>query len=767
MSLIEKASQLVTDAAAVPRLGIPAFRWWSEGIHGYMSDDHVGATLFPVPLAMGATWDTDLIHRVGVAISDEARAYYNRAIDQGDPPRAINMFAPNINIFRDPRWGRGSETYGEDPLLMGRMAVAYVTGLQGTHPTYTKVAATCKHYAAHSLEEAEGLTRHNFDAQVDARDLAETYLPAFKSCAMEAKAHSVMCSYNRVNGIPACANPHILQGVLREQWGYPGYVASDCGAVEEIANTQHYVPDIVTAAANATLAGVDLNCNGPADSVPTAVRTGLLPEDAVDVAAQRVMEARCRLGLLHHIPPEDMPWKDIGMEVVGSPAHKSLADEVAAKGSVLLTNKNNVLPLNPDTLSKVAVIGPLADSPEHQLGTYYGKPAGEVVTPLVALRRALGPERVEFVEGMHWVVDSNSDWIHGVTDRVRECCEVALVFVGSSSKYGIAHDEDGTITPVLETEGLDRVSLRLPGHQEDLIKAAARAGKPVVVVLINGGTIDVTPFRDFPNVMAVLTAWYPGQGVMGIVDVLLGKVSPSGRLPMTVYFNNYTDQVPETEMSMRKWPGRTYKYLQVPAAFEFGYGLSYTNFSYSALKASSCHPTQQGAAERKLLKQAGKAPEPSPGCVRLSFNVTNVGRMASDEVIMVFVRRPREHYKGTDLPPKSQLLTFKRVHLAIGESVGFSVEILAQHMAHGNEEGDLVLLPGPISLTVGPLSHDMLISKAWAAAAAAAAAASGAATARAGSRSSHGAAAAGGMPRAVADVSSWPQLKEVRRSKPQ
>ncbi|KAK9837275.1 hypothetical protein WJX81_002841 [Elliptochloris bilobata] len=669
LTLAEKVEQLsaARDAVgAIPRLGIPAFQGWNECLHGVwdlFSDANRPPTVFPAPIALAAAFDADLLHRVAGAIGDETRAKANIYLAKENKVRMLNCFAPNINIARDPRWGRGHETYGEDPFLTGRMATAFVRGLQGNDSTYIKVAATCKHFAAYSLEAAEGFTRQTFDAHVNERDMHASYGPAFKACIQEARVESVMCSYNSVNGKPACASPELLQGTLRGVYGFQGVIVSDCGAVDSIFHLHEYTNSSAEGHAAALLAGTDAACVS-FQELPEAVRRGLIVEADIDAALQRYLAARFRLGVFD--PPERLPWAKMGPGDVGSNQNEDLALEAARKGIVLLKNRHAALPLDAGRLRRVVLVGPHANASEHMLGNYYGRPA-RVVTPLQAFQEALGPEHVGYQRGAFlegWGGDGEMD---GAAFDCRDS-DACIIFLGLSA-LGVSdyhpplyneHGEYALWSPHDEAEGYDRVSLRLPGMQEGLLQHLARlTDTPLVLVLVHGSAVDVAWAEASPRVGAILSAFYPGQmGGQAIADIILGKEAPSGRLPVTFYYRNYTDQISAAEMDMVRWPGRTHRYVKVPVIYPFGHGLSYTEWRYSGLQATPRrHP---GAAS-------------SAQSYNVSVMLTNAGdREAEEVVLLVLTCRPAqrasaEERAAFDLPGRS-LRGFQRIALRPGES---------------------------------------------------------------------------------------------------
>ncbi|GAB4820706.1 hypothetical protein N2152v2_007752 [Parachlorella kessleri] len=708
MSVCELVSQLNTDSPPIQRLNITAFNWWQECLHGVLDRRQPGrgATIFPQPLGLAAAFDVDLVHRVSNAISDELRAKDNEQFRESGRHMMTSTFAPNINIFRDPRWGRGSETYGEDPKLTSEMAKAFVRGLQGNHSKYVKAGATCKHFAAYSLEQWQGISRFAFDAVLDPRDVEDTYLPAFRACVSEAGASSVMCSYNAINGTPACASQWLLSQQLRGKMRFDGFVVSDCGAVDSIWQHHQYANSSTTAAAAALKAGTDLNC-GDYSGLIQAEREGLVTRKEVAAAVKRVLLARFRLGHFDD-PDEANPYSKIQPSVIGSHAHLALAREAALKSIVLLKNEPTegngkaLLPLDVKVLQKITVVGPLANRSEYLLGNYYGQPWGSIVTPLQAIQDFVWAHAQETATGeaptVDYLVGAEVMGTGADVDSVVAACrtsDVCIFVVGSTmlDPDVKAKERAGTYTvlaPVVESEGYDRRSLLLPGSQMDLIQAAAkRTSTPLVVVLVHGGPLDVEWLQTSTRVGAILTAWFPGQGGASLADVLFGRASPSGRLPVTFYSENYTRQVDMGDMRMRPWPGRTHRFLQVPPLYPFGHGLSYATFAYSRLALSHLGST---AGSKEGRKESSR--------LAVSVTVANTGSRAADEVILVFLSYvgDTEHLKvgqvpgmhsiylpcGAPLPgwglhtglgrglatPRQVLAAFQRVHLEPGESRG-------------------------------------------------------------------------------------------------
>ncbi|PRW60118.1 glycosyl hydrolase isoform A [Chlorella sorokiniana] len=682
LTLEEKLSLLNTDSPAINRSGlhIPAFNWWSECLHGAATEDEAGATIFPQSIGLAATFDRGLLGQVASAIGDELRAESNEAEKQGLPPRLTNCFSPVINIARDPRWGRLSESFGEDPFLTAELARG---GLQGSNPHFVKAAATCKHFAAYSLEEFEGVSRHSFDAKIDPRDVRDTYLAAWPACVREAV--SVMCSYNSINGTPACASSW-LQEQLREGMGFGGFVVSDCGAVDSAWRHHRWAPGPAQAAAATLTAGTDLACT-EYEGLSEAVEQGLVSETAVDAALHRLLMARFALGHFDDRHKPRNPYRRIPASVVGSPEHLALAHEAAAKSFVLLKNGPPVppagwaapsggsdegcskaqgaavaaaaplLPLRLQGLRRITVLGPMANRTEYLLGSYYGRPAGKLVSPYQAIaeRAATQGVETELLAGAE-VMGSAAD-----TDGAVQAClrsDLCLFFVGTTSFfYPLSSVEErqryGTYAmfpPVVEAEGMDRQDLLLPGRQLNLIQAVAkRTTTPIAVVLVHGAPLDVSWLQDSPRVAAILSVWMPAQGAPTIADVLFGEVSPSGRLPVSFPFNNYTAQSDFYDMSMRRWPGRTHRHLQVPVLYEFGHGLSYTSFAYSTMRAEV--PAPAVAAAAPLQKGRG-------ALLHIELDVVNAGGTPSDEIVLLFLSFPEDNQLGRQSQQNSRQRTW-------------------------------------------------------------------------------------------------------------
>ena len=658
MTLEEKVSQMIDRAPAIQRLDIPAYNWWNESLHGVARAGL--ATVFPQAIGLAATWDTDLMLRVADVISTEARAKHHEAARSGDYGRykGLTMWSPNINIFRDPRWGRGQETYGEDPYLTARMGVQFVKGLQGNDPKYYKVISTPKHYAVHSGPEPE---RHRFDAVTDQRDLYDTYLPAFEACVKEAGADSVMCAYNRYMGEACCASDTLLRRLLREDWRFNGYVVSDCGAISDIYAGHKLVKTEAEASAMAVKIGTDLSCGQEYKSLIEAVKRGLISEAEIDVSLRRLLAARFKLGMFD--PPEMVAFARIPISENDSPAHRQLALEAARRSIVLLKNDGGMLPLKRD-LKKIAVIGPTAADPLVLLGNYNGTPS-RAVTLLEGIKNKVAPQTTVVYE---------------------QGCD--LVEAGPTNKaVALAAESDvvifvGGITPRLEGEemnvglegfrGGDRTDIRLPKVQEELLKALAATGKPVVLVLTSGSALAINWANE--HLPAIMQTWYPGEeGGTALADVLFGDTNPAGRLPVTFYKS--IEQLPPFEDY--RMAGRTYRYFTGEPLYPFGYGLSYTRFAYSNLSV----PKRARAGATVTVK----------------VRVTNTGKVAGDEVVQLYVK----DLQATVPVPLRALQGFKRIHLRPGESQVVTFTLTPRQWSLVDQQFKRVVEPGDFEITVG------------------------------------------------------------------
>ncbi len=667
----EKAAQLLHDAPAIPRLGITAYNWWNECLHGVARAGT--ATVFPQAIGMAATFDVPLLAEVARAISDEARAKHHAFAAAGDHGhyKGLTFWTPNVNIFRDPRWGRGHETYGECPFLTASLGVSFVRGLQGEDARYLKLVATAKHFAVHS--GPEGL-RHGFDAHVSQKDLYETYLPAFFALVSEGGVASVMTAYNRLNGEPCSASPLLAQ-VLRRDWGFSGYVVSDCWALRDIHEQHGVTPGPVESAALALKAGCDLNCGCTYEHLPAALEAGLISEAELDVSVERLFRARLRLGMFD--PPERVPFAAVAFDVIDSPEHRALARRAAQRSLVLLKN-DGVLPLAPN-LASVAVIGPNADAVRVLWGNYSGT-ASRTVTPLEGIRQRLAPGvRLYYAEGCKLQgTDLTSCAPHGnLTEAVlvAQRADISVLVLGLGPELEGEQGDAGNS----EASG-DKPNLDLPGLQQQLFDAVAALGKPLVVLLVAGSALTLRAIDARAN--AIVQAWYPGEEAgTALADVLFGDVSPAGRLPVT--FPRSLEDLPPFESYAMS--GRTYRYLEREPLYPFGYGLSYTRFEYAGLRLDR-----------------GVAPVATELELQVTLELRNVGGRAGDEVVQLYVRGPQ-----SDLPqPHHELRGFERVHLPAGAARPVTFGLDARALSHIDARGQRVLRPGTYRIFVGGSQPD-------------------------------------------------------------
>lgn len=618
MTLAEKISQMCYDAPAIERLGVPAYNWWNECLHGVARSGV--ATVFPQAIAMAASFNTALMHEVATAISDEARAKYNEYRKFGSTLiyQGLTFWSPNINIFRDPRWGRGHETYGEDPYLTGEMGVAFIKGLQGDGK-YRKVDATIKHYAVHSGPESK---RHSFDARVNDKDLYETYLWAFKYCIDNAKPSAVMGAYNRINGEPACASKTYLKKVLFEEFGFDGYVVSDCGAICDINNHHKVTANYAESAALAVNNGCHLNCGDAYKWLKTAVASGLVSEETITEAVERLFEARFRLGMFD----DDCEYDNIPYEVIECEKHRELNRKMAAESIVLLKN-DGILPLDPG--KTIAVIGPNADDISVLLGNYNGTPS-RYSTLLQGIRDAAS-SRVIYARGCKMFDDTINSWEENPTREAiiaAQKSDVVILCMGLNPS--MEGEEGDAYNGAL---GGDKADLELPPSQKRLYEEIKKVGKPIIFVNVSGSCINLSD-QD-RNCNAVIQCFYPGaEGGNALADVIFGKANPSGRLPVTFY-KSVDDLPPFEDYSMEN---RTYRFFKGDVVYPFGYGLSYSTFEYRDDKICG-----------------GK----------MALTVKNTGKYDGKVVIKVY-----------DTSENKRLIGFTKVHIDKTESRQVEVKLL-------------------------------------------------------------------------------------------
>ena len=680
MTLEEKVSQMQDVAPAIERLGVPGYNWWNEALHGVARSGL--ATVFPQAIGLAATWDDSLIFRMATVISDEARAKHHEYARTGSRERyqGLTFWSPNINLFRDPRWGRGQETYGEDPFLTGRLAVQFIRGMQGDDPKYLKTVATVKHFAVHSGPEPE---RHTFDAVVSERDLRESYLPHFEAGIREGGAYSLMCAYNRVDGKPACGSDMLLQQILRGDWGFAGYVVSDCGAIDDIYLRHKVVATAAAAAALAVRAGTDLECGRVYPNLVDAVRQGLVSEQAIDTAVKRLFLARFKLGMFD--PPDSVRWARIPFAVLDEPAHGELARQAARESIVLLKNDGGVLPLRKD-LRTLAVIGPNADEWRMLLGNYNGIPR-DPVTPLRGIREAVSLRtRVLYARGA-----ALADGLPGSEPLPAERLASEAVAVARQADavvlcLGLTPDLEGEEMRI-EVEGFrggDRTRIDLPAPQQRLLERIVAVGKPTVLVLLNGSALAVNWAQA--HVPAIVEAWYPGQaGGSALADVLFGDYAPGGRLPVTFY-RSVADLPPFDDYRMA---GRTYRFFKGTPLYPFGYGLSYTSFAYANLRTSA-----------DTL--------PVGGAITVRVDVTNTGRRAGDDVVQLYVR----HLGSSVERPREDLRGYRRITLRPGEVRTVEFALPAAALAYWSPDAHRwVVEPEPVELAMGASSADLRLRR--------------------------------------------------------
>ena len=665
LTLEEKAALLRYDSPAVERLGIPAYNWWNEALHGVARNGN--ATVYPMPVAMAATFDPQLIEEVFTSVSDEARVKYRLARTVENPDnywyKGLTFWTPNINIFRDPRWGRGMETYGEDPYLTGQLGMAVVRGLQGERENGSMKAQACaKHFAVHSGPES---TRHSFDVRVSERDLRETYLPAFQDLVVKAKVDEVMFAYNRFEGYPCGASERLLKDILKDEWGFEGLIVSDCWAVSDFFKGHGWSDNPVEAIAAAINAGMDLECGALTPLAVKAVKEGLLDEATIDERLTKLFTVRFALGEMDF----ESPWDNIPEEVLCSESHSEQALDIARKSLVLLSN-DGILPLKEG--ARIGLTGPNAADSVMMWGNYNGFPL-RTVTLLDALKARI-PE-LKYVKGCSHAaeLDSTATDIDAVVKEFEDC---DIVIFAS----GISPSLEGEEMPVTIPgfSGGDRTSIELPAIQKQLIAALAQAGKKVVLVNFSGSAIALTD--EAGSCCAILQAWYPGQeGGTAIADVLFGDFNPCGKLPVTFYADD--SQLPDFDDYAMT--GRTYRYFTGTPLYPFGHGLGYSEFKY----------------RRPRVRNTGSGKE-------LVLRLKNKGRMDGDEIVQVYLSRPDD----TEGPVKA-LKAFKRVPVKAGKTVKVVIPLDKETFEWWNpESGRMEYRAGEYILHVGG-SSDASVQK--------------------------------------------------------
>lgn len=663
MTLQEKAEQLTYNAPAIKHLNIPRYNWWNEGLHGVARAGT--ATVFPQAIGLAAIFDDEFLSEVASIISTEGRAKYNEYSkkDDRDIYKGLTYWSPNVNIFRDPRWGRGHETYGEDPYLTSRLGVAFINGLQGDGK-YLKLAACAKHFAVHS--GPEGL-RHEFDAVVSQKDLHETYLPAFEASVKEADVEAVMGAYNRTNGEPCCGSEALLKDILRGKWQFKGHVVSDCWAIADF-HLHHMVTSTATeSAALAIKNGCDLNCGNVYLQMLLAYKEGLVTDDDITRAAERLMATRIRLGMFD----EDCEYNQIPYEMNDCKEHNEVSLIASRKSMVLLRN-NGILPLDKSKLKSIAVIGPNADSQIMLKGNYSGT-ASKYVTILEGIHEAVDEDtRVYYSEGCHLYKD-RIEHLAKQDDRLSEAISVAERSDVVILCLGLDSTIEGEQGDAGNSAGAgDKADLNLPGKQQDLLEKVITTGKPVIVVLGSGSALTLNGQEE--NCAAILNAWYPGSnGGKAVADLLFGKYSPSGKLPVTFYKS--TEELPEfTDYSMK---GRTYRYMKGESLYPFGYGLTYSTVELSDLSISDIKENFDN--------------------IDVNIKISNTGNYDIEEVVQCYIKDLESKYAVAN----HSLAGFKRITLKKGESKTVTMQINRRSFEVVNDTGDRILDSKKFKIFVG------------------------------------------------------------------
>ncbi len=651
MTLSEKFFQLGSPAPAIDRLGVAAYNYWNEALHGVVSS---GATSFPQAIALSSTWDRDLIYRVAVAISDEARVKNNH------DGKGLVYWSPTINMSRDPRWGRTEETYGEDPFLTAQIAEQFIRGMQGSDARYLKTVATVKHFACNNVE----LNRNRISSNVDERSLREYYLPAFKACITEAGVYSVMSAYNALNEVPCPVNRTLLTNILRDEWGFTGFVVSDCNAVFDVYASHGYVQTAPDATALSIKSGTDLNCGGTYQYFASpALSLGLMSEADIDTALTRIFKARFLLGEFD--PPALVPYTSIPDSILDCPNHRNLAILAAKEAIVLLKNQNGILPLNKDSISSIAVIGPNASVV--QLGGYSGTPSVLISTLQGIMNKFNGSGMIiNFAEGCSLYGDKDSAAFEYAVNLAKNS-DVAIVVGGTDLR--------------ISSEEKDRISLDLPGVQDSLVQEVFRVNKRTIVVLISGFPLSINQIND--SIPGIISALYGGQAQdAAIADVLFGDYNPGGKLTST-WYKSVADLPEMDRYDINE--NRTYQYFKGAPLFPFGYGLSYTTFEYS-----------------NLIKSAGIV---KPGdLLMVSVTIKNIGKISGDETPQFYIH----HVSSGIKRPLKELQDFQRISLQPGESKTVTFRLKHEDLAYYNEKSkSFVVEDGVVEIMAGSSSEDI------------------------------------------------------------
>ncbi len=663
MTAQEKMSQLLFNSPAIERLGINAYNWWNEGSHGVARAGT--ATVFPHAIAMAATFNPELVNEVADVISTEGRIKYNRHVEYGDFDifKGITFWAPNINIVRDPRWGRGQETFGEDPFLTSVLGKAFIKGIQGDGE-FMKATACSKHYAGHSGPEKD---RHGFDAKISMHDLYETYLPAFEKTVKEAGVAGVMGAYNRTNGEACCAHSYLISQVLRKDWSFDGYVVSDCGALGDIWKFHKCASTAPEAAALALKSSCDLNCGDTYTSLGEAYEMDLIDDDDITAACERLYTIRCLLGEFEEV----RPYSDLSYDLLDCKEHRALNLRTAEQCLVLLKNEDNFLPLDKNTSKKIAVVGPNALSVTALEGNYNGY-ASEYITIADGIRRKFENARINVEKGCNYCFENLNDWsgfANMISDGVGTAAQADITILALGLDQSIEGEDTGFDNDY--TACGDKKTIYLPRTQQKLAEAVCDVCENVIVVLLCGSSIDLGE-KVTRHAKAIIHGWYPGSlGGLATAELISGEISPCGKLPVTIYKGDHP--IPEfTDYSML---GRTYRYIEGEALFPFGYGLSYTSFAYSNAKLLS--------ADENIIK--------------LSVDVTNTGKVNGIEKVQAYA----EYKDSRTVTPHSQLCAVKPVELEKGETKTVEMNIDRYWVKAVLDDGKRVDPDGDVAIYVG------------------------------------------------------------------
>lgn len=670
MTVEEKVYQTLFNAPAIPRLGIKSYNWWNEALHGVARAGV--ATVFPQAIGLAASFDEDLLEEIADTVSTEARAKFNmqQQYDDTDIYKGLTFWSPNVNIFRDPRWGRGHETFGEDPYLTARLGVRFIEGMQGHDDNYMKVAACAKHFAVHSGPEG---IRHSFNAEASKQDMYETYLPAFQACVQEAGVEAVMGAYNRTNGEPCCGSKTLLKDILRDEWGFEGHVTSDCWAIKDF-HVNHKVTDTpVESVSLAMNNGCDLNCGDLFAYLVDAVKEGKVSEERLTEAVVNLYTTKMKLGIFDEA--KNVPFSAITYDQIDTKAAREL-NLRAAKETLVLLKNDGLLPLDKSKLKTIGVIGPNANSRDALVGNYMGT-ASRYITVTEGIQDYVGDDvRVFYSEGCHLFKDKveNLGQAQDRLSEVKGVCEQSDVVVVCLGLDASLEGEEGDAGNAYASG--DKTTLDFPGNQEAILEAAYASGKPVILVVLSGSALAFNWAAE--HVSAIVQGWYPGaQGGRAIAEMLFGEFSPEGKLPLTFYKS--LAELPEfTDYAMR---GRTYRYMQHEPLYPFGYGLSYTDITVSDV-------------------QADTAAIQADGSVTVSAVLTNTGSMAGTETLQIYVKVKKDN------TPNPQLKGIQKVHLAAGKSRKVTVTLPADAFGIYDEEPKKMLYAGEFTVYVGTSQPD-------------------------------------------------------------